>query len=233
MISAQLTPTAEARSHQDAIAMCLPSNNCEIFAAASPARIYHAQFGTKGNDWTSSSLEGKLIFGCDHLGSDEYWFRLIDTDTNRIVWVFRVPSSGFVYEVDRPFFHVFTGKSRRFGFLFSDDGDASVFAKEVSERTKRLAPKRSSARKNSLPARISPSMISVPSFSTFVHVSHIGINKEGVLEISEGLDPIWRTVLPVLPAQDAKKEEERRELPKPRRRGSAWKVRRMASAHAI
>jgi len=43
--------------------------------------------------------------------------------------------------------------------------------------------------------RISRSMISLPKISSFVHVSHIGFDKDGGFEWSEGIDPTWMEVL--------------------------------------
>ena len=42
---------------------------------------------------------------------------------------------------------------------------------------------------------ISPMMISAPSPQSFIHVAHVGINNNGVIETTEGVDPSWKTVL--------------------------------------
>lgn len=42
---------------------------------------------------------------------DQYWFTLSDNVTGKTIWMFQVPANGnFLYEVDRPFFHVFNGR---------------------------------------------------------------------------------------------------------------------------
>jgi hypothetical protein len=46
-----------------------------------------------------------------------------------------------------------------------------------------------------LRSKISHSMISLPEVSSFVHVSHIGFNKDGCFEWTEGIDPKWTQVL--------------------------------------
>lgn len=95
-----------------------------------------------GNQWVYSHLKGTLVFGYDHYragvettiaettlapnnnsnndgekaeangGGREWWFQLVDDETDKVVWKFKLPlSSGykFNYEFDRPFFHVFQG----------------------------------------------------------------------------------------------------------------------------
>ena len=94
-----------------------------------------------GNQWVYSRLKGTLVFGYDHhcaevettsaeatLASDgnidrekaganggggrEWWFQLVDDESDKVVWKFKLPLSPgykFNYELDRPFFHVFQG----------------------------------------------------------------------------------------------------------------------------
>ncbi|KAG5639757.1 hypothetical protein H0H81_000037 [Sphagnurus paluster] len=38
-------------------------------------------------------------------------------------------------------------------------------------------------------------MVSLPAPNSFVHVAHVGLNKDGVVEASEGIDPSWRALL--------------------------------------
>jgi Wiskott-Aldrich syndrome protein len=38
-------------------------------------------------------------------------------------------------------------------------------------------------------------MISAPSPQSFVHVAHVGINNDGVIEATEGVDPSWKKAL--------------------------------------
>ncbi|KAG5644688.1 hypothetical protein DXG03_007988 [Asterophora parasitica] len=42
---------------------------------------------------------------------------------------------------------------------------------------------------------IFPYMVSLPSPNSFVHVAHVGLNKDGVIEASQGIDPSWKAVL--------------------------------------
>lgn len=88
------------------------------FIAMASARIYHAQLGAKHGEWCYSRLKGTLVFGMDlhntmGLDAEKFWFRLIDEDTAKVVWIFRFPA-GLDYQVDRPFFHVIQGKVRSF-----------------------------------------------------------------------------------------------------------------------
>jgi Wiskott-Aldrich syndrome protein len=38
-------------------------------------------------------------------------------------------------------------------------------------------------------------MISAPALHSFVHIAHVGINDDGAIEASEGVDPSWKAVL--------------------------------------
>ncbi|KAF5365240.1 hypothetical protein D9758_005406 [Tetrapyrgos nigripes] len=51
--------------------------------------------------------------------------------------------------------------------------------------------------------KISQSMISLPEVSSFVHVSHIGFNRDGYFEWTEGIDPKWTQVLGELETRGA------------------------------
>ncbi|KAF7292786.1 CRIB domain-containing protein [Mycena indigotica] len=105
------------------------------------ARLYHAPFAKE--DWVSTGLTGLLLLGRDHklrgAGESEWWFRLVDEEGSKrkTVWIFKIPSFGttFEYRVDKPFFHIFGGASRRYGFLFTgqDDNAAGEFAIAVKE----------------------------------------------------------------------------------------------------
>jgi neural Wiskott-Aldrich syndrome protein len=87
----------------------------------------------------------------DVVEAENHWFRLLDADSGKPVWMFRF-HTGFSYQLDRPFFHVFQGrvspafvhlafvfkqflKSRKFGFLFEDDDEAGAFASKVTNQT--------------------------------------------------------------------------------------------------
>lgn len=92
-----------------------PSSH-KIIATAN-ARVYHTPFGSSNRDWTYSKIKGILVFGRDRdtAGADKsnaslaqgyrlqetYWFRLVDTVTDRVVWMLRVPEV-FEYNKDRP-----------------------------------------------------------------------------------------------------------------------------------
>ncbi|KAI0643835.1 hypothetical protein C8Q79DRAFT_1012388 [Trametes meyenii] len=117
--------------------------------AAAPTRIYHSAFNTDPDAWTPTGLRGTLVFGRSRssasrdnaLGPGEvtnaehdYWFRLVDVDSGKgIVWFHQIPVS-FDYRADKPFFHVFSGCSRMFGFRFDEDADAERFVKCVISR---------------------------------------------------------------------------------------------------
>ena len=87
-----------------------------------------------GHQWVYSHLKGTLVFGYDKpcagteasptvepiLALDrgkpeangEWWFQLVDDETDKVAWKFKLPispGSKFNYELDRPFFHVFQG----------------------------------------------------------------------------------------------------------------------------
>ncbi|RXW23210.1 hypothetical protein EST38_g2630 [Candolleomyces aberdarensis] len=183
------------------------------------------------DDWTYSRLKGTLRFGRNwddfknstvRQGSvggesnnnnselntgrneDQYWFTLSDNATGKTIWMFQIPATGnFLYEVDRPFFHVFNGRTRKYGFLFEDDDDAAMFAKKViNETCKDATPKRgrSTKKQSRSPYRskslitpsITRSMISLPAPNSFRHVSHVGVNGAGVFEVSKDLDAAFR-----------------------------------------
>ncbi len=111
----------------------LPPNS-KVLAAA-PARIYHSAFGAPTDSWTFTGLRGTLVFGRNRAsvypdrplglaqGTDveqNYWFRLIDTDSGKgIVWFHQIPLN-LDYRADKPFFHIFSGCVRhsRFRFIF-------------------------------------------------------------------------------------------------------------------
>lgn len=38
-------------------------------------------------------------------------------------------------------------------------------------------------------------MVSAPTPNSFIHVSHVGINRQGNVEASPGIDPSWKNVL--------------------------------------
>lgn len=50
-----------------------------------------------------------------------YWFRLLDPTSGKPIWMFKI-LAGFVYEVDKPFFHVFQGKVSNRSLLSGGSG---------------------------------------------------------------------------------------------------------------
>jgi hypothetical protein len=42
---------------------------------------------------------------------------------------------------------------------------------------------------------ISTSMISAPVVESFIHEAHVGMSKEGVIEVSGNLDPSWTAII--------------------------------------
>ena len=124
--------------------------------AVAGARVYHTKLSANDNQWNYSQWKGTLslcrdIDTVDSGGTsdtEKHWFRLADDQTGRTVWMFKFPEN-FDYAVDRPFFHVFQGRvrlvvihlhpiyltqpiqTRRYGFLFNDDDEASMFAQKV------------------------------------------------------------------------------------------------------
>ncbi|KAF4613163.1 hypothetical protein D9613_011101 [Agrocybe pediades] len=126
----------------------LEQNPYAVLAVAG-ARVYHTKLNSKEKDkdsnsqWIYSRWKGTLTFGrdietpntaaLDITETERHWFRLADDETGRTVWMFKFPEN-FQYSVDRPFFHVFQGRTRRYGFLFNDDDEASVFGQKVMDR---------------------------------------------------------------------------------------------------
>jgi len=117
--------------------------------------------------------------------------------------MFKFPEN-FEYELDRPFFHVFQGRTRRYGFLFNDDDEAALFGKKVLSQLygtteflkKTHRRKNDNGRSKSLSINsISRSMISSPAPDSFRHVAHVGVNENGVFEASKDLDASWKEML--------------------------------------
>jgi len=189
--------------------------------AIASARIYHAPFSGREDSWIHSGLKGALVFGRNRLVmradrplgvgpgmafEHKYWFRLIDlTPGKGVIWIHQVPEK-FQYRLDKPFFHVFPGKTRMFGFRFDDDLEADKFYKKVmsqlsitalpSRKIKKSASSHSTAPhpKAGL-TPLKPPMISSPTPGTFVHVSHVGYNDKGRVEASDNLEPGWTMIL--------------------------------------
>ncbi|PSR71552.1 hypothetical protein PHLCEN_2v12561 [Hermanssonia centrifuga] len=165
---------------------CLPADS-KIIATAS-ARVYHAPFHGHSDDWVYSGLHGTLVFGRNRiavhadkkLGSgpgtsfdQSSWFRLVDP-IKGLVWLHQIPEI-FDYSLDKPFFHIFSGK-----FI-----DTSFRVAASLRKSKKLGSMK----------RLSTAMISSPSPGTFVHVAHVGFDAEGRVETSDDIDPGWTMML--------------------------------------
>lgn len=189
-----------------------------------------------GHQWVYSHLKGTLVFGYDKpcagteasptvepiLALDrgkpeangEWWFQLVDDETDKVAWKFKLPispGSKFNYELDRPFFHVFQGSSRKYGFLFADDRESEVFSGEVTTRVKAAIAALSKSRSRSFSSKLrlrelSPSSakvagisgvtVSSPTPNSFKHIAHIGFDQtKGDIEASKNLDPTYRDAL--------------------------------------
>ncbi|EAU84111.1 hypothetical protein CC1G_06973 [Coprinopsis cinerea okayama7 len=175
--------------------------------AVANARIYHTDLDAKKDEWTYSRLKGTLTFGRnwslnkpnDIKGDGQHWFTLSDEANGKTVWMFEIPAAGLQYEVDRPFFHVFSGRTRKYGLLFEDDDEAALFSKKVfSEVCKDVPPPKRgrsfrsrhhtrSKSFNGRSASITRAQISHPVTNSFRHISHIGVNRTGVYEMSKDL----------------------------------------------
>ncbi|KAH8833801.1 hypothetical protein DL96DRAFT_1550727 [Flagelloscypha sp. PMI_526] len=160
------------------------------------ARLYHSPLNsTSEDDWTYSQLKGIACFGTTVPLSNpdakpEYWFRLFDQSDNRLLWIFKAPAD-MAYREDKPFFQTFEGRSRRFGLLFESDADATKFAHVVKTSLGSIPPTRQRSNSGASSLR---SLISTPDPSSFVHKSHVGVNR-GKVEVSTDMDPIWRQIL--------------------------------------
>jgi len=175
--------------------------------AAAGARVYHTKLNVKDSQWVYSHWKGTLTFGRDVdtpysiaqgvSDAEKHWFRLADNQTGRTVWMFKFPEH-FQYVEDRPFFHVFQGRTRRYGFLFNDDDEATLFGNKVlGQLSGGQQAKKTKNGKTNLATRSKSlrSMISSPAPLSFRHVAHVGVNKDGVFEASKGLEGAWTDML--------------------------------------
>ncbi|KAJ3551353.1 hypothetical protein NM688_g4753 [Phlebia brevispora] len=132
--------------------------------------------------------------GPDSNFDQSVWFRLIDP-VKGLVWLHQIPDT-FDYSADKPFFHMFSGKSRMFGFRFDEDVEAAELLKKVTSNVNIKAP---TPRKKSIYAnlkrRLTPSMVSGPAPGSFVHVAHVGLDSKGRLEAAEHMGHEWTGLL--------------------------------------
>ncbi|KAK7042309.1 Wiskott-Aldrich syndrome 1 [Favolaschia claudopus] len=187
MISQLVSPTLNISSDSSFVVPGLQPTAYKVYAVIPATRVYHAAFVNSKQqsalNWTCSGLYGRLMFGKDQGSTEQaYWFRLLD-DSGKTIWMFKIPEQSFEYRVDKPFFHVFRGSSREFGFLCFDDEEAASFAREVTGRTmfrpQSAQPVSAVATEpRSLRSRLTSSplgrMISLPTANSFVHVAHVG-----------------------------------------------------------
>ncbi|KAJ6591187.1 hypothetical protein DFH09DRAFT_1306813 [Mycena vulgaris] len=213
MISQLVSPSTKINQDKTFVVPGLHPSTYKVYAVI-PARVYHAAFGSKQSQWIYSGLNGSLMFGKERgsMESQGYWFRLLD-GAGKTIWIFKIPEISFEYLEDKPFFHIFRGCSRKFGFLFNDDNEAAGFAKKVIGRTmpRHSAESSLTAMAAELPrsirnrlassamGRLSPAIISGPTANSFVHVAHVGAKKVApMVEADEG-EPSWTMVLAELP----------------------------------
>ena len=105
--------------HKKPLSIFLPGRLPDAYSilAEASVRIYHAQLSPKNAEWSYSRLRGTLVLGKDipqagdlpSVEAESYWFRLLDADSRKPVWMFKIPT-GFAYQLDRPFFHIFQGR---------------------------------------------------------------------------------------------------------------------------
>ncbi|PCH37506.1 hypothetical protein WOLCODRAFT_29150 [Wolfiporia cocos MD-104 SS10] len=193
----------------------IPSD-ATVLATAS-ARVYQAPFEGHQDSWSYTGLQGMLIFSRDPVttlvtssqpGSNTkvgpYWLRLVDmTPGKGLVWMYEI-TDDIQYRLDKPFFHVFPGKTRIFGLRFEDDHEANTFYRQVTSRNQSKAhpPRKmknvpSKPLPSPVPVSVLPksSLISGPAPGSFVHVSHVGFNEKGRIEASDNLGPGWKVML--------------------------------------
>ncbi|PPQ97271.1 hypothetical protein CVT26_006664 [Gymnopilus dilepis] len=175
------------------MAVGLEQNTYSILAVAD-ARVYHAMLDPKDGPWTYSGWKGRMIFGQDlevpHSNDQDInetqklWFRLVDDETGTTIWTFKFPEK-LEYTEERPFFHVFKARVRRYGLLFNDDGEATAFGQKVVQclgghQHARLmrAPSRAGTHKSkSNSYSMSRSMISSPPPQAFKNLPLSSANK--------------------------------------------------------
>ncbi|KAJ7135457.1 hypothetical protein C8R43DRAFT_618791 [Mycena crocata] len=209
MISQLVSPTNRIGQDKSFIVPGLHPSTYKVYAVIS-ARVYHAAFGSKQHEWIYSGLNGSLMFGKERGAIDvqTFWFRLLD-DAGKTIWIFKIPEISFVFTIDKPFFHVFRGSSRKFGFLYMDDNEAAGFAKKVIGRTMKprqfenplaamaaeLPRSIRSRLASSAMGRLSPTIISAPTANSFVHVAHVGAGKGEPAAETDEVEPSWTMVL--------------------------------------
>lgn len=261
-----LRTTSDHRPHPY-LSTVLDTTVHRVIATAN-ARLYNAPLGKTDPNWKYSKIKGILVFGRDRSAgtstaslsegyslSETYWFRLVDTATDRVVWMLRIPES-FDYHQDKPVrlpsdeflcplthlttvFPCFLRKRKPLYTLRSFSAtilrfraECLVFALTMTVKPLLFTEKfksgclihpvgilrrishqltdgnstdgcRSFSVPKSLrrdksrpkPAKPPKPVISAPSPASFVHVSHIGFNADGIIEASGNVDPSWEVLI--------------------------------------
>ncbi|KAJ3848951.1 hypothetical protein EV368DRAFT_48258 [Lentinula lateritia] len=195
----------------------LSSSSSSRVLAQVTVKLYHAKFSGTEYDWQYFNQRGTVQFCLNNCEADaelstteeiaspklieaNYWFRLRDELSGKILWTFSIPGE-CIYHIEKPFFHIFNGRSRMWGFLFDRDEDGYVFGQSVQAHlpisaTQDSQTKVSPEHKPRAPMMgLSTSIISLPQTNSFLHIGHIGLSRDGVIECSEGINPSWSKVI--------------------------------------
>jgi len=217
-----LTPEDKRR-----ILSVLPTSTTHIFAMAR-GQIYHAPFNAAtSSEWKPLDLRGAIIFGRDsrqqddspssqysedsfEAHDDDLWFRLVELEGKkgpRVVWRQPVSVASSDYRMLVPFFHVFSGNSRMFGFRLEDDEEASRFYETVMIRTKErplikpnplsrswsknIQRQRTTTAKSTGIRTFPPTKITNPEPGSFKHRAHLGLDERGHILAEGEVDKEW------------------------------------------
>ncbi|KAG6907535.1 hypothetical protein DXG01_008571 [Tephrocybe rancida] len=145
------------------------SPNTYTVLAVADARIYHAQLATKTPEWCYSRMRGTLVFGKDCEPGERPG---------------HMPPNAS--EANSHWFRLLDSTSGRPIWIFKVPG-------VTKNRTLSFSLRSKSPSNNERPS-IRPS-ISPPTVNSFVHVAHVGLNGEGIIEATSGIDPSWIAIL--------------------------------------
>ncbi|TFK29453.1 hypothetical protein FA15DRAFT_343874 [Coprinopsis marcescibilis] len=127
----QTAPTIHAAATARIYHTNLPTGASSSSSPAKRRTSGSSSHGDGGDNWTYSRLRGTVAFGRSWatanantrmsmapdatLTNSDYFFTLSDATTGKTIWMFQIPSPAsssmpFVYEQDRPFFHIFNGR---------------------------------------------------------------------------------------------------------------------------
>lgn len=123
-------PTLTA-AEKNRVKAAVPADSAKI-VTATVARVYAAP-PTSGS-WVFTGLEGVVAFVRDYDRST-FYLKLVDLAGRGVVWEQEM-YEGFVYHVDRTFFHTFEGDECFVGLAFADEAEAATLAKKISHRQK-------------------------------------------------------------------------------------------------